>query len=58
MNYLFNHIDWLSIKMNLAAITLAWITGKEAALVLAALASLSTIAYNAWRFYKDIKNKS
>lgn len=55
MNYLLNHIDWLSVKMNLITITLAWITGKNLALILAILASVSTIAYNCWRFYKDIK---
>lgn len=55
MKYILDHIDWLSVKGSLASITLAMITGEMIFKALSALAALSTIAYNYYRFRKDKK---
>lgn len=57
MQYIVEHIDWMSVKLNGLAILMAAITGQEVALGFAIIASASTIFYNAYRFIKDLKNK-
>jgi hypothetical protein len=57
MQFFTSHIDWISIKLTLGSLVLAFLTGSGIALFLACLASLSTIAYNIYRFKKDLKNK-
>lgn len=52
-----NAIDWLSIKLNVGAIALAAISGQTWLYFLTGLATVSTIAYNGVRIYKELKNK-
>lgn len=52
-----NHIDWISIKLNILAIILASITGGELVVAFAIVASFTTIVRNVYTFIKEIKNK-
>jgi len=57
MEHFLNHIDWISIKLNILAIILASITGGELVIVFAIVASITTIVRNVYTFIKEIKNK-
>lgn len=50
-------IDWVSFKLNFVAITFIAITGNMILIALGAIATASTIIYNAIRIYKELKNK-
>lgn len=55
MERIFDYVDWMSIKMTGISLVLAGITGGNIAMFFAVLASISTIAYNAYRFFNDRK---
>ena len=57
MEHFLNHIDWISIKLNILAIILASITGGELVVAFAIVASFTTIVRNVYTFIKKIKNK-
>ena len=57
INFIANHVDWISVKLTAGSLILAMMTGSGFALFMACLASFSTIAYNWYRFKKDLKNK-
>jgi len=48
-------IDWVSIKLN-AICLVGFFTGSSAIATLTIIATLTTIAYNSIRIYKEIKN--
>jgi hypothetical protein len=56
MHNLYESIDWLSIKLLGAGVTLLAIGGTLLS-ILSGLAFVSTIAYNCIRIYKDTKKK-
>lgn len=51
---IYHAVDWTSIKLNAVCI-LGFITGNPALSILAGIASVATIIYNAIRIYKEVK---
>lgn len=56
-NMIKDHLDWVGIKLAGTSLFLGVITGQVIMMVLAGLASISTILYNVHKYYKD-KNGS
>lgn len=52
-----NAIDWMSVKLN-AVCLLGFLTDDGLITALTGLATVTTIAYNGIRIYKEIKNKN
>lgn len=57
MNSIFSIVDHMSIKLNSLAWVLLAISPNDVALGFAIAASISTIAYNWYRYYKDSNSK-
>ena len=53
-----NAIDWVSVKLNGAAIVLAVVTWSTILAWLAGIATISTIVYNGIRIYKELTKKN